>query len=440
MYDKNEGCFQIGCTVSITIFIIQLVYSIIDGHLITNIRYAYSVAALFFIVCIIFGRYALKQKSKRSKAERETYTYELKCKKIEEQIEYIKIEYIKKEDKLKADFKNKENALNIERNELNFRINMLLNSKAPFIYSASLYADMKTYIYSESEEHLRYKKHPAITAAEEVKALRCKTHDYIAKYKEMLYKYEFLLKTFPELQRYVDDEEALQYLDKNKAYTELTENIDHVRDYLSDEEYKKLSVDERNQLALDRYKKLPKSNWKIGIEYEMYVDFLLRTKYHFSTIPFGSLKGYNDLGRDIIATKIGASGNISTYIIQCKYWSTKKEIHENVICQIFGTTMEYQLKSNLFNEKVIPVIVTNTALSDMAQKFANKLGVLVWKFQKAEYPAIKCNINTNGNKIYHLPFDQQYYRTEIKKPGEFYAWTVKEATSKGFRRAMRHTV
>lgn len=318
--------------------------------------------------------------------------------------------------------------------------NSILQTNTPFIYSASLYADMKTYIYSESEEHLRYKKHPAITAAEEVKTLRCKTHDYIAKYKEMLYKYEFLLKTFPELQRYVDDEEALQSLDKSKSYTELTENTDHVRDYLSDEEYKKLGVDERNQLALDRYKKLPKSNWEIGIEYEMYVDFLLRSKYHFTTIPYGSLKGYNDLGRDIIATNIDVSGNISTYIIQCKYWSTKKEIHENVICQIFGTTMEYQLKRNLFNEKIIPVIVTNTALSDMAQKFANKLGVLVWKFQKAEYPAIKCNINTNGDKIYHLPFDQQYYRTKIKKPGEFYAWAVKEATSKGFRRAMRHTV
>lgn len=32
---------------------------------------------------------------------------------------------------------------------------------------------------------------------------------------------------------------------------------------------------------------------------------------------------------------------------------------------------------------------------------------------------IKCNIGTNGEKIYHLPFDQQYYRTEIKKAGEF---------------------
>ena len=264
--------------------------------------------------------------------------------------------------------------------------------------------------------------------------------EYISQYKEMLYKYEFLLKTFPELQKYVDDEEALQSLDKVSNYTELTENADRARDYLSAEEWKQLSVDERNQLALDRYKKRPKSNWKIGIEYEMYVDFLLRTKYHFGTIPFGSLKGFDDLGRDIIATRIDVSGAISTYIIQCKYWSDKKEIHENVVCQVFGTTMEYQLKRNLFKGKVIPVIATTTNLSDMAQKFAQKLGVLVWKIPKGEYPMIKCNIGSSGEKIYHLPFDQQYYRTEIKKPGEFYAWTVKEATQKGFRRAFKHVI
>jgi hypothetical protein len=52
---------------------------------------------------------------------------------------------------------------------------------------------------------------------------------------------------------------------------------------------------------------------------------------------------------------------------------------------------------------------------------------------------IKCNIN-NGNKIYHLPFDQQYWRTVIDKPGEFYAITVKEATKAGFRRAFKHYI
>ena len=54
-----------------------------------------------------------------------------------------------------------------------------------------------------------------------------------------------------------------------------------------------------------------------------------------------------------------------------------------------------------------------------------------------EFPRIKCNVN-NGEKIYHLPFDQQYWRTQIKNNQEFYAWTVEEAERKGFRRAMRH--
>ena len=75
--------------------------------------------------------------------------------------------------------------------------------------------------------------------------------------------------------------------------------------------------------------------------------------------------------------------------------------------------MEYQLKRNLFKENVIPVIATTTRLSDMAQKFAQKLGVRVWNISKGEYPMIKCNIGTNGEKIYHLPFDQQYYSNTL---------------------------
>jgi hypothetical protein len=56
-----------------------------------------------------------------------------------------------------------------------------------------------------------------------------------------------------------------------------------------------------------------------------------------------------------------------------------------------------------------------------------------------EFPRIKCNIN-GKDKIYHLPFDQQYDRTQIKNNGEFMAWSVAEAESKGFRRAKRHNI
>ncbi|MFA6944293.1 MAG: hypothetical protein WC220_00200, partial [Pedobacter sp.] len=54
-----------------------------------------------------------------------------------------------------------------------------------------------------------------------------------------------------------------------------------------------------------------------------------------------------------------------------------------------------------------------------------------------KYPVIKCNIASDGEKIYHLPFDQQYDKTLIKNNGEFYAATVREAENKGFRRAFR---
>ena len=53
---------------------------------------------------------------------------------------------------------------------------------------------------------------------------------------------------------------------------------------------------------------------------------------------------------------------------------------------------------------------------------------------------IKCNINPRTKeKIYHLPFDQQYDKIIIgNNSGEFYAKTVKEARKKGFRRAFRY--
>jgi hypothetical protein len=57
-----------------------------------------------------------------------------------------------------------------------------------------------------------------------------------------------------------------------------------------------------------------------------------------------------------------------------------------------------------------------------------------------DFPRIKCNINrTTGEQIYHLPFDQQYDAAVVDcAKGECYAFTVKEAEEKGFRRAKRH--
>ena len=42
-----------------------------------------------------------------------------------------------------------------------------------------------------------------------------------------------------------------------------------------------------------------------------------------------------------------------------------------------------------------------------------------------------------GERIYHLPFDQQYDNIKIDPPNEFVALTVEEAEHSGFRRAFR---
>jgi len=56
-----------------------------------------------------------------------------------------------------------------------------------------------------------------------------------------------------------------------------------------------------------------------------------------------------------------------------------------------------------------------------------------------QYPCIKCNVSLrDSEKIYHLPFDQQYDKTVIGHHKlECYVATVEEAERLGFRRAFR---
>lgn len=52
---------------------------------------------------------------------------------------------------------------------------------------------------------------------------------------------------------------------------------------------------------------------------------------------------------------------------------------------------------------------TTTKLSPKAREVASYLGIKVEERVPLEdYPRIKCNIGRDGNKIYHLPLDQQY--------------------------------
>jgi uncharacterized protein YqiB (DUF1249 family) len=243
----------------------------------------------------------------------------------------------------------------------------------------------------------------------------------------------YLLQLFPSLSELIE----YDYSELPKLTDEaLSEAHDNTRDYLSKEEWDRLTVSERNQLALDRYvESRKKTNWQIGRDYEEYIGYTYR-KSGYTVDNYGERMGLEDLGRDIIAKK----GN-KTFIIQCKYWSQKKQIHENHINQLFGTVTSYCIEHGIEGKNVTGILITNTNLSEAAKKFAERLGIQYQEnVEIGNYPRIKCNVGHDewgGTHIYHLPFDQQYDAAVISKPGEFYAMTVAEAERAGFRRAFK---
>jgi len=300
----------------------------------------------------------------------------------------------------------------------------------------------------EVAEFLDKKLTPAHTSAERVRE--------IAKEKRILEKefritrnfikyYESL---FPWLHDFVgeDIDELIENI-KEKEKKEFSEE-DPVKFYLTKGEYENLSTVERNQRALDRYWKKNKASWEIGRDYERYVGYLYE-KNGYTIYYQGIIEGFEDLGRDLIGKK-----NDETLIIQCKYWAQHKTIHEKHVCQLYGTTLEYWIKdkreqsikheglfTDLIKRNIVKaVLATSTRLSDTAKEFAEELGIEVKEnFPLIKYPCIKCNISKRtGEKIYHLPMDQQYDRTIIEEEkNECYVETVAEAEMSGYRRAWK---
>lgn len=315
-------------------------------------------------------------------------------------------------------------------NELNAHNSSLKNDfQKTFCKMSEFISDANTFEYELFAQYLDTKSRPAHKKAKDVRELKQKTKEYIKEYKLMRYEYDMLFSLFPELENYIEYYSA----EKDDTIEDVKENYDYVRSWVSKEEYERLGEDERNQLALDRYiSSRTKSKWAIGRDYEMYIGHEYEQKGYIVTYT-GITDRLEDKGRDLIAQK-----GDEVLIIQCKNWSKYKEIHENHICQLFGTTIQYNIENpTLF--KARPVFITSATLSETAMKFAQYLNVEVIQNKKfEEFPRIKCNIG-NNEKIYHLPFDQQYDRTIIgDQKGEFFAWTVEEAVNNGFRRAKKY--
>ena len=128
--------------------------------------------------------------------------------------------------------------------------------------------------------------------------------------------------------------------------------------------------------------------------YERYVGYLYemegcRVEYH------GILYGKEYLGRDLLC--YGADGQ--TRVVQCKWWSQQKTIHEKHLFQLYGSLFLYQRQlqqQGLFEPK--GVFVTTTQLSEVAREAARFLHIEVQEQKPMDkgYPCIKCNVSRTG--------------------------------------------
>ena len=208
-----------------------------------------------------------------------------------------------------------------------------------------------------------------------------------------------------------------------------------------------MSREDQYQRALDNYWNRKKSKWQIGKLYERYIGYTYEN-LGYSVYYQGIKKKFEDLGIDLIC-----QNENEILIIQCKYWRQERLIREKDINQLFGTTVKYALDMHYENEQISllysdlftnynikPIFITSTQLSETAKDFASALGILVIENKElVKYPIIKCHVSkTTGDRIYHLPFDQQYDSTilELQK-GEYFVETIKEAEDLGFRRAFK---
>lgn len=310
-------------------------------------------------------------------------------------------------------------------------IHKLLNSNpatAPFF--AKQFADYLHLQDLKDVNYLQAKPHPAFTAAEKVREIAAQKRTLQQQCKLQEYQLTLYETIFPWLSDFKEiSSEDLQQFAESEIAPE--SEYSSLKKWLSPQEYRSLSSDDRLQLALERYSKRQKSNWQIGIEYERYVGYCYEKK-GYRVRYNGATEGLEDMGRDLIISK-----DKKMYVIQCKRWSVEKTIHEKHIFQLYGTTILQKMERP--DCTVGSLFITTTSLSDLAKSCADYLDItVVENFPLKEYPLIKCNVSKDGDQIYHLPFDQQYDRVIINpSDGDFYASTIAEAESKGFRHAWR---
>lgn len=385
----------------------------------------YVVLFVFFIRFIIWVVETLKKAKKYDERKPILDSLDAYREELENKASEFQEEQEKWEKKVKSDIKTIKN--------------LAKEKSKGFPWLAQAYADYFHLQDLERADYLEHKSHPAYKAAEHVREIALKRRIAEKLYRYLKYQLEYYENLFPWLVDFKDEDvddlirQILYKKERGKDYLE--EPDDPAKKWLTEAEYSNLKTSEKYQLALDRYWKKKKTKWEIGRDYERYVGYLYE-KIGFNVYYHGIIEGLADLGRDLIAIKEDNANIVN--IVQCKYWSKEKQIHEKHIFQLYGTAIAYKIDHH--EADVIACFVTSTTLSERAKQFADELEIKFLEEQSIEsYPCIKCNVSRkDGEKIYHLPFDQQYDKTLVeKRRNERYVWTVKEAEELGFRRAFR---
>lgn len=290
-----------------------------------------------------------------------------------------------------------------------------------------------------TEKALIRKERPAIAAAEAISVANARARESRREYEIVRNRLDLYERSAPWLVDLCDYTiaEVLEGIreesaDLNSEEQEIFKKS--VRQFMPEKEWMSLSESDRLQRALDIYSdpRRCKTPWQAGREYERFVGWVEEEKGYRVTYR-GALEGWADWGIDLICENA-----VEVVLIQCKHLSRTKGIpvRENTVAQTFGAAKLWGLL-NPSPRTCRSVICTSYELSCDAQLFAKHLGVeaRIGVVPK-DYPRIKLNPESRtGEKIFHLPFDQQYDRLQ----GADRVWTVKEAIERGFRHAYRWT-
>jgi hypothetical protein len=301
-------------------------------------------------------------------------------------------------------------------------------------------------------DYLESKPYPAPKAAEEHRQIAKERREAEKAARIADYLLQYCRYLAPWLDEYIgmEAEELDQIIkDIHSSWEKKERDFDEeVKRQVGPKKYEGLTPTEKLQKKLDWYWEKPnKSNWQIGRDYERYIGYLYWEKGW--DVEYHGRKGYEDLGRDLICKKAD-----TVEIVQCKRWAREKIIHEKHIYYLFGTTVEYFLEnfgdkadlkqlalfpSFIQERSITPKLIITIEVSPKAEQVAKVLGVAVERIPSERYPSVKCNVSRRtGEKIFHLPFDQQYDTTKIEEERtECCVETIAEAEALGFRHAYR---